>query len=151
MSRMGWRGGKGWSTAASVRREGAERDISVHMKEKKPVALPKDVPDKLPGAVCAQYVRCGTPGCKCARGELHGPYFSRFWRDGDGKLRKEYVRGADVKAARAAFAAWRTEERKGRDMLAIAQHAVHWLATGELGEQPITDILQLVTELSLIH
>jgi hypothetical protein len=35
-------------------------------------------------------VRCGKPGCKCARGELHGPYTYKYWREA-GKLRKAYV------------------------------------------------------------
>jgi hypothetical protein len=38
-----------------------------------------------------QWHRCGKPTCRCARGELHGPYFYRFWREG-GRLRKVYVR-----------------------------------------------------------
>ena len=44
----------------------------------------------LPGVVCPQMVQCGKVGCKCQRGELHGPYYYRFWRE-DGRLRKEYV------------------------------------------------------------
>jgi hypothetical protein len=44
----------------------------------------------LPGVVCWQWVRCGRPGCRCARGQLHGPYAYRFFRQGK-RLRKEYV------------------------------------------------------------
>ena len=75
--------------------------------------LPKTIPDKLPGAVCAQYVRCGKPDCKCARGELHGPYWYRFWREDGCKLHKQYVRKADLEAVRAACAAYREEESRG--------------------------------------
>ena len=53
------------------------------------------LPKLLPGTVCQQWVRCGHPGCRCASGRLHGPYFYRFWRDG-GRLRKQYVRRSDV-------------------------------------------------------
>jgi hypothetical protein len=35
-------------------------------------------------------VRCGKEKCKCARGELHGPYWYRFTRVG-GKVKSEYV------------------------------------------------------------
>lgn len=45
-------------------------------------------------------VRCGKPNCKCARGELHGPYFYRFMRDKYGRLRKQYVRRSEVEAWR---------------------------------------------------
>lgn len=36
-------------------------------------------------------IRCGKPSCRCARGELHGPYWYVYWRDSGGKLRKRYV------------------------------------------------------------
>ena len=65
---------------------------------------------KMPGAVCAQMVRCGKPSCKCTRGELHGPYFYRFvWEDG--KQRKRYVRQTEVQQIRAACAAYKNEVR----------------------------------------
>ena len=44
-----------------------------------------------------EYVKCGKPACKCARGQLHGPYAYRYWRE-DGRLRKAYV-GRKAKAA----------------------------------------------------
>ena len=56
-------------------------------------SLPKTEP--LAGAVCVQWKRCGRPNCQCACGRLHGPYYCHFWREG-GKLRKSYVRRADV-------------------------------------------------------
>lgn len=70
-------------------------------------SLPKI--EALPGAVCAQRVRCGKPNCRCARLELHTAYY-RFWREG-GRLRKAYVRVADVERVRAACARWK--ERDG--------------------------------------
>lgn len=37
-------------------------------------------------------VRCGKPACWCSEGGLgHGPYTYKYWRDAEGKLRKEYV------------------------------------------------------------
>jgi uncharacterized protein DUF6788 len=50
-------------------------------------------------AVCAQYVKCGKPNCKCALGQLHGPYFAAFWKEG-GRIRKRYIRLADVEQMR---------------------------------------------------
>lgn len=73
----------------------------------------KPLPKTLPGAVCAQMVRCGKPTCKCARGELHGPYFYRFvWQRG--RLRKVYVRRDEVEQTRQACETNRAEARKRR-------------------------------------
>ena len=71
---------------------------------------PEPLPKTLPGVVCAQRVRCGKPGCRCARGPGHLAYY-RFWRDG-GRLRKRYVRRADLAAVRAACAARQCERRE---------------------------------------
>jgi hypothetical protein len=55
-----------------------------------------------PIAICAQYIRCGKHNCRCAGGALHGPYYYRFTRE-DGRLRKEYIRKADVEGAKASL------------------------------------------------
>ena len=69
------------------------------------------LPKTLPGAVCRQWVRCGKPNCRCAQGELHGPYWYRFWREG-GCLHKKYVRPEDLDAVRAACEARRHQRRQ---------------------------------------
>jgi hypothetical protein len=69
------------------------------------------LPKRLPGVVRPQWVRCGRPGCRCARGELHGPYYYRFWREG-GRLRKAYVRPADLERVRQACEARRREQKR---------------------------------------
>ncbi len=90
------------------------------------IPLPKTPPaEALPGAVCAQYKRCGKPNCKCARGQLHGPYFYRFrWRGG--RVTKVYIPLAEVEAVRAACA--RHRERK-TEMQANDAHLRWLLAT----------------------
>lgn len=35
-------------------------------------------------------VRCGKKGCRCSRGELHGPYWYAYWAEG-GRTRSEYI------------------------------------------------------------
>jgi hypothetical protein len=37
-----------------------------------------------------EMVRCGKKGCRCANGELHGPYWYAYWSEG-GKTKSEYV------------------------------------------------------------
>jgi hypothetical protein len=71
------------------------------------------LPKTLPGAVFVQMIRCGKPTCRCARGELHGPYYYRFvWRKG--KQHKQYVRRADVAQIQQACETHRTEAQRWR-------------------------------------
>ena len=79
------------------------------MKTKSENALPKT----MPGAVCAQMIRCGKANCKCARGELHGPYFYHFVRV-NGALVKRYVKAKDASTMRAACNARREKDRRQR-------------------------------------
>lgn len=104
--------------------------------------LPKVIPDKLPGTVHEQYIRCGKPNCRCAQGKLHGPYYYRFWRDRGGRLHKEYVHKADVEVVRAACEARRDEDRAALAILEKASEAVSWLLVGEVKEadDPIDEI-----------
>lgn len=60
----------------------------------------------LPGYVESRMVRCGKAGCKCSRGELHGPYFYHFTWGGQ-RHQKRYVRLADVAEVRRACEAYR--------------------------------------------
>jgi hypothetical protein len=69
------------------------------------------LPKTLPGTVCAQWVRCGRPNCRCARGQLHGPYAYHFVRQG-GRLRKRYVRQDEAGGVRAACQARQRRRRE---------------------------------------
>ncbi len=66
--------------------------------------LPKTGP--LPGSLQVEWKRCGRPGCRCARGQLHGPYWYRRWRE-DGRQRKAYVPRTGVPEVAAGLARWR--------------------------------------------
>ncbi len=97
----------------------------------------KPLPKTLPGAVCQQWKRCGRAGCKCANGALHGPYFYRFWRE-RGRLRKAYVKPADLAAVRAACK--REQELKRTRHLLHALEFNDWRAlTALLREQESHD------------
>ena len=75
-------------------------------------SLPK-IPVK--GTVHAQWVRCGKPNCRCHEGHKHGPYYHLFWREG-GRLRKRYLKPAEVAEVRAACEARRANQRLLKDM-----------------------------------
>lgn len=89
------------------------------MRTKQPNPLPKTAP----GVVCAQMVRCGKKNCKCARGELHGPYFYHFERV-DSVLVKKYVKAKDVAALRAACEMRRRREEWRRLILKVSSRAL---------------------------
>ncbi|HEV2802433.1 MAG TPA: DUF6788 family protein [Pyrinomonadaceae bacterium] len=89
------------------------------MKTKTTNPLPKT----MPGTVCVQMVRCGKSNCKCARGELHGPYFYHFVRV-NGALVKRYVKAKDAPTLRAACHARREEDKQLREIRNNSQRQV---------------------------
>ena len=84
----------------------------------------------LPGYIVTERIRCGRSNCRCARGELHGPYHYRRWRSG-GTHHKEYVRSQDLDRTRAACRAWsdlQAQLRENRRRVAKIMAASRWLA-----------------------
>jgi hypothetical protein len=71
--------------------------------------------EPLPGSLHAAWSRCGKAGCRCAWGELHGPYWRRQWREGR-QTRRVYVKQADVEQVRAGLAAWREQHPPARSL-----------------------------------
>jgi hypothetical protein len=74
---------------------------------------PKTAACALPGSIHAEYVRCGKATCRCAQGELHGPYWRRFWR-ADGRTRSVYIRLAELPLAVSACAGYAALHPSGR-------------------------------------
>lgn len=58
------------------------------------------------GSFSRTYRTCGHPGCRCQRGELHGPHTYLTFRSPEGKSRSLYVRQGEETAFEAAMAAW---------------------------------------------
>jgi hypothetical protein len=69
------------------------------------------LPKTLPGTVCVQWLRCGRKNCRCARGEYHGPYHYRLWRE-NGRRRKAYVMPQELEQVRAQCQARRQNRRE---------------------------------------
>ncbi len=93
-------------------------------KQKVSEMLPKmqpEQPHNLPGTVHAQYIRCGRGGCKCAGGQLHGPYYYRFYREGR-RLHKRYVRRADLASVQAGCKARQEQGAYGRRIVLESRH-----------------------------
>ena len=49
---------------------------------------------------------CGNPGCRCHRGERHGPHTYLTFKTPDGRSSGVYVPAARGREARAGAAAW---------------------------------------------
>jgi hypothetical protein len=88
-------------------------------------------------------VRCGKPSCKCARGELHGPYFYRFRRTGR-RLRKTYVRKSKAAAVKAACDNYRSERRQTRQL--ILDNVEQWKPSGAIELAMIDTMAQAYSE-----
>ena len=57
-------------------------------------ALRADFP-LLAGSLVKQFVVCGKPGCRCSRGQKHGPLYYLYWKE-QGRSRSLYVPRARV-------------------------------------------------------
>jgi hypothetical protein len=108
----------------------------VSVKENK---IENSLPKMLPGAVCAQMIRCGKPTCKCGRGELHKAYYRFVWQNG--KQHKFYVRRDEVEQVRQACDAHRGEVKKCRAQRMAAQTLIRSLRAG------LADFDQLIAQL----
>jgi Family of unknown function (DUF6788) len=53
----------------------------------------------LAGSLVAQHTTCGKAGCRCTRGEKHGPLYYLYWKD-QGRSRSRYVPREQVSVVR---------------------------------------------------
>src|SRR5215216_724679 len=72
--------------------------------------------------------RCGRSNCRCARGELHGPYWYLYWREGTVQ-RRRYVRPTELPAVRALCERRRAQDHHDRLLLRLARHRLSQLRT----------------------
>lgn len=106
--------------------------LTVRQLRARRARLARAVPDleaTLRGALQRQMRRCGKPGCRCASGELHGPYIYVAVRTGS-RRRLLYV------PTEAVEAVTRRVKTTGRLEAALAQISainLELLARGELG------------------
>lgn len=89
-----------------------------------------DIEGLIAGSVVEQGRRCGKEGCRCARGELHGPYtYVVLPREG-GRTRTVYVPAGAAEAVRAGAA---TSAQVRGVLEEISAINVELLRRGELG------------------
>jgi hypothetical protein len=117
-----------WPPAASAMSTRSEkRFLSDTDSARAPLNVAETCP-KIP-VLLPTWKTCGKAGCKCGRGELHGPYWSLRWREGR-VHRRRYVRAADVPAVRAMIETRRDERRRER-----LDHALGLTTWRELARQ----------------
>ncbi len=89
-----------------------------------------DVEPVIVGSVVDQGRRCGKEGCRCAAGELHGPYTYVVLPRAQGRTRTVYVPAAAADAVRQGAAV----STQVRDVLEeISAINIELLARGALG------------------
>ena len=68
------------------------------------------------GSLVEQYVTCGKPSCRCARGQKHGPLYYLYWKE-QGKSRSLYVPRARVGELRRQIQNYRQFQKKLTELL----------------------------------
>ena len=94
--------------------------------------LARSLPDMeglISGSVVEQGRRCGKEGCRCTRGELHGPYTYVVLPRDRGRTRTVYVPASSAEAVRAGAALSAGVRRALEDISAIN---IELLSRGEL-------------------
>src|SRR5262245_53252546 len=89
-----------------------------------------DVEGLISGSVVEQGRRCGKEGCRCARGELHGPYTYVVLPRLEGRTRTVYVPASAAEAVRRGAAVSAQVQEALEEISAIN---VELLARRELG------------------
>jgi hypothetical protein len=88
-----------------------------------------DVEGLIAGSVVEQGRRCGKEGCRCATGELHGPYTYVVLPRAAGRARTVYVPAGAAEAVRQG-AAVSTRVREALEQISAIN--IELLARGEL-------------------
>ena len=89
-----------------------------------------DVEGLIAGSVVEQGRRCGKEGCRCASGELHGPYTYVVLPRVEGRTRTVYVPAGAAEAVRAG-AALSAQVRDALEEISLIN--IELLSRGALG------------------
>ena len=72
--------------------------------------------EPLRGSLEALLKRCGKANCKCAKGQLHGPYYLRRWQRG-GERQSKYVKKDELSATFAACLEYKRNKQETRELI----------------------------------
>jgi hypothetical protein len=95
----------------------------------KPAGLRNNLDHSFPkmepvGSIHLDWVTCGKPTCRCARGLSHGPYAVLRWREG-GRQRKRYIRWRDLPRVLAEMERQRSLKAKPSEMKRVLKELCH--------------------------
>lgn len=88
-------------------------------REGHPRTKPEETTTKmepLRGGLEAQFKRCGKANCRCAKGELHGPYYLRRWQR-YGKRCSKYVKKDELSATFQACLEYKRNRQETRELI----------------------------------
>jgi hypothetical protein len=63
------------------------------------------------GSLVQQRVVCGKPGCRCQRGQKHGPLYYLYWKE-QGRSRSLYVPREKVAELRSQIQSYRRFQKE---------------------------------------
>jgi hypothetical protein len=95
----------------------AKGDAAARLRQRKHAVLRRFQipPDALPGSLALTHRRCGTPTCRCAKGEGHPLWSLTFMVDGKKRVERIPDAVAEVFAANAQLLAlWRRQSTPQR-------------------------------------
>ena len=76
------------------------------------------------GTISETYRTCGNAGCRCHRGEKHGPHLYVSYRGPDGKTTGYYVPKAAHESLREGVEAWHALQARLRELAEINKDAI---------------------------
>ena len=79
------------------------------------------------GSVSETYRTCGQPGCRCKRGEKHGPHLDISFRSEGGKTTGYYVPQPLVEAVRDGVEAWKQFQALAREVAELNRERL-WIS-----------------------
>lgn len=77
------------------------------------------VEEMIRGSRSITYERCQRKGCRCQKGELHGPHLSIVWKRGDGKTTGVYIRKGYEDNVNKGIEAWKDYKEIGKEIADI--------------------------------
>jgi hypothetical protein len=80
------------------------------------LAAPIRLLPMLAGSLVEQYVTCGKPGCRCSRGQKHGPLYYLYWKE-KGRSRSLYVPREKVDELRQQVQNYRRFQKELAELL----------------------------------
>ena len=82
------------------------RQSVLHKRRKRAWSVLGDNMNMMQGTLHERYLPCGKEGCKCKKGEKHGPFYYLVYQE-DGRQRTQYIPRRKLKEVKEAVKAYK--------------------------------------------